>query len=288
MVSLEEQEFFRKTTETIQIVLYICGIILHSLLLYAFVVDPLKCLKNLKMSFVINLAISDFLFCLISPFHVCIQMTTKSSSLQFLVILFASVSYLTIPSISVDRFLMVVYPIKHRCWMNGKVYAVWLSIIWFASAGISYSTKQMRFGVQQNKKELAYGSSYSALFLLTFIVYISVCFALKKHSRKITKQNDERGNRAEELRLLKEKKFMKTIIFIACFTLAGLLPAWILTYTVKNKILSAERLAYVILRLIFRFLQDINFSINPVIYVLCFPNFRKTFLILYRHRRWLI
>ena len=280
MVSLDAQDNFRKISKIIEVFIYIGGIIVHLLLFNAFVRDPLKCLRNLKMVFVINLAISDFLFCLISLFRVVICTTTKTCTfVHFLVILIASVSCLTIPSISVDRFLLVVYPIKHRFWITRKVIAVWLSVIWFIS--VSYSTKRLIVGVEQNYEEPAYGCLFVVFFISTLIVYMSVCYALKKQSRKITKQSEERGSRAEELRLIKEKKFMQTIIFVALITVIGFTPQWFLTHTVKNKILSAESLAYVILHFIAGLLFVINFSINPVIYVLRFPNFRKTFEKLY-------
>ena len=74
--ALSEYEFTRRKAETIHITFRIgfifvdvCGIILHLLLLSAFVKDPLKCFK-LRMSFVINLAIFDFLVCLFSLFMI--------------------------------------------------------------------------------------------------------------------------------------------------------------------------------------------------------------------------
>ena len=64
MVSQEEKDIFENSAMIFaQLFIYICGVILHLLLLYAFLKDPLKCFKNLGMSFVINLAISDLLVC---------------------------------------------------------------------------------------------------------------------------------------------------------------------------------------------------------------------------------
>jgi hypothetical protein len=38
-------------------------------------------------------------------------------------------SLASITSISIDRFLMVAYPIKHRILMRGKVVVLWLTAI---------------------------------------------------------------------------------------------------------------------------------------------------------------
>ena len=65
MVSQEVKRIFSDISMISQIFVCICGVILHSLLLYAFGRDPLKCFKKLS----INLAIADFLVCFISPFR---------------------------------------------------------------------------------------------------------------------------------------------------------------------------------------------------------------------------
>ncbi len=45
----------------------------------------------------------------------------------FLVVSFEMVS---LTSISIDRFLMVAYPIKHCILMKGMVIFLWLAVIW--------------------------------------------------------------------------------------------------------------------------------------------------------------
>ena len=162
-----------------------------------------------------------------------------SSTFHLLNRSFANASCLTIASISIDRLFMVVYPLKHRYWIKGKVIAIWLSCIWLIS--ISYSSKLFIFGFEHNYEELVYGGLVVALLLLSSIAYASICIALKKQSRNITARNASNGNRAEELRLLKEKKFLKTIIFIACITVAGFVSLWILRHWFANKVLQVSR-----------------------------------------------
>ena len=83
-----------------------------------------------------------------------------------------------------------------------------------------YALKQFIFGVEQNYEELVYGARglAAALFLLAAVSYASVYTALKRQSKNITTQNNPSKNRAEEVRLLKEKKFLRTIVIIANIT----------------------------------------------------------------------
>ena len=124
--------------------------------------------------------------------------------------------------------LLVMYPIKHRYWIKKKIIAVWISLIWFLS--VSYSLKRFIFGVEKKHENLMYGSFLVALFSLTSVVYASVYIALKRKLRNRTELNEgsEQRNRAEDVSLLKEKKFLKTIILIASITFACYCPWWIL------------------------------------------------------------
>ncbi len=278
-----EREEIIKYYKISVVVNYIFGIILHLLLLFAFVKDPLKRFKNVGTIFVINLAICDLMVCLLALLLIFKQDPKGwSSALDFPIPLSTSVSILTVVSISVDRFLLIVHPIKHRYWIKRKIIAIWLSCLWIL--GLSYPSKQFIFGYNQNYEDLVYSSIAVALLVLTSIVYGLLYVALKKQSRNMTERNESSQNRAEELRLLREKKFLKTIIFTACFTVAALVPGWILMRGLRNKVLLEDSLVYLILLCIFAFLHAINFAINPLIYIIHFPNYQKTFQILYCRR----
>lgn len=276
MVSRKEKGIFSDSSMISQIFIHICGVILHSLLLYAFSKDPLKCFKNLRMSLIINLAIADFLVCFISPFRFLVEnVADVCPAVEFIGRSCANASLLTIPSISVDRFLMVVYPIKHRQWTKREEIAIWLSCIWLIS--ISYALKRFIFGVEQNYEDLVYDVLAAVLFLLAAISYASVYIALKRQSKSITERNDTNINRSEEVRLLKEKKFLKTIIIIASITVISFIPGGVFKYVFANRIVPVDSIIWYITSL----LMVTNFAINPMIYFIRFPNYRRTFKILF-------
>ena len=285
MLSRQEKEIFMKVIIIIQIFIPFIGIISHVLLLYAFYKDPLKCLKKLGTAFVINLAISDFLACLTMLLQASIFLAADNNENHslpvFFSILFVNVSCLNISSISVDRLLLIVYPIKHRYWIKKKVIAVWISFIWFVC--ISYSLKRLIFGIEKNFEDLLYGSLAAVLFSSTSIVYAFVYKALKNKLKYRTELNEGSEHRPgdDALRLLKEKKFLKTIIVIALITFASYCPWWTLVYVWPENVLARDSLGYWMLLTIYKTFFLINFAINPLIYFLRFLNYQKTFRILY-------
>ena len=141
------------------------------------------------MSFIINLAIADFLVCFISPFRFLVEnVPDVFPVVEFFARSCRNASLLTIPSISVDRFLMVAYPIKHRQWTNRKVIAIWLSCIWLISS--SYALKLFISEVEQNYEDLVHGGLVVVLFSLAGISHNSIYISLKRQSRRIIEQNN--------------------------------------------------------------------------------------------------
>ena len=283
MLSPEGKKIFYHTIVVIQIFIPICGIILHVFLLYAFYKDPLKCLKKLRTAFVINLAVSDFLFCSVMLLQASISAPVGIKETSFLlanISIFGNVSCLTVASISVDRLLLIVYPIKHRYWVRKKLIAVWISLIWFVS--VSYSLKRSILGVEKKYEDLLYGGLIFGLFSLTSLVYASVYIALKKKLKNRTELNEgnELRDRAKDVSLLKEKKFLKTIIFIASITFLSYGPGWILWHMYPS-ITIQESLGSLMFLTAYSLLFLTNFAINPLIYIFRFPNYGKTFQVLY-------
>ena len=57
-------------------------------------------------------------------------------------------------------------------------------------------------------EDALYLGSLATLIVVTGIAYTIVCIVLKKQSRNIMEHNESNRNRAGELRLLKEKRFL--------------------------------------------------------------------------------
>ena len=117
-------------------IINISGVVLNVLLLVAFIIDPLKCFRNSGTYLVMNLSVSD---CLLSIFYLfrTIKLTSFLSTIAyFLVIWTGGVSSVSLTSISIDRFLIVAYPIKHRILMKSKLMIFWILAIWIVTCVI--------------------------------------------------------------------------------------------------------------------------------------------------------
>ena len=261
------------------VIIAILGMISNMLLLVAFAKDPLKCFRNSATYLVINLTVCDCLACLLGPmFHVSVLTTAHSTGWRriytLFVYCFATASMISITSISVDRFLMIAYPLKHRVLVRGKALIVWLAIIWISSS--SFFAVKMFYGDLEKTLDVIIESGGIIIVIFSSVLYASTYYKLKKQSSNIALQNSIKC-RAQEKRILKEKRFLKTIILIACIALVCIVPPLIvfqLSKSMSNVPAS-----------IFAGILYINFAVNPLIYILRFPNYRKTFYLLYCSRR---
>ena len=139
---------------------------------------------------------------------------------------FGNVSFISIASISIDRFLLVAYPLQHRQIINGRmVMILWLSGIWLS--GFALPTLHLFYGHKINDLLVIYCFGTSVI-LYSVVMYVITYLTLKKHSKNIGEQNSTES-RAQETRILKEKKFLKTIILVACIAFLCTVPSMILS-----------------------------------------------------------
>ena len=252
------------------------------LLLIALYKDPLKCFRNSGTYFIVNLSISDLLTCVFVPFFLHVIVIADSSAVfGLLVVSFGNVSFVSIASISVDRCLLVAYPLKHHQLIVGKVMIVWLSGIWLS--GFAIPTLQMFYGDEMNDMLVVYCFSISVI-LLSAVMNAITFSTLKKHSKSIAQQNAT-DSRAQKIRILKEERVLKTIAVIACIAFFCLVPTMIYFPLNDSLKFSENSVATEVLHKLILQIFYINFAVNPLIYVSRLPNYRKTFYLIYCKRR---
>jgi hypothetical protein len=105
---------------------------------------------------------------------------------------------------------------------------------------------------------------------------------LNKQSKNMAVQNSTESL-AQQMRNLKEKRFLKTIILIACIAFACLVPSAIF-WLIYAFLSSTNATLLSILRSIIVSIFYTNFAVNPLIYIIRFPNYRRTFYRLYWKR----
>ena len=230
-----------------------------------------------------NLAVSDCLMCLVAPFYYSpknVVLNTASDLIKFLAFWLEGASLLSITSISVDRFLMVAYPIKHRIFMKGKLIILWLTAIWITSlmlAGLSLT---------YIVKKGSYMARIVAAIVITLsaVMYSSTYYKLKKQTRILAALNSTES-RAQEIRTLKEKQFLTTIILIACLAFSCVIPYMIVYVTYDLLSLRKDTLTFEVMETATKIIFSTNFAVNPLIYILRLPSYRKTFYLLYCRKR---
>ena len=273
-------EFSNESAYRSLLIIPVLGTISNLLLLIAFIKDPLKCFRNSGTCLVMNLAVSDCLTCL---FYFYFVVHPKPFMIyRFFLPLLASASFVSIMSISIDRLLMVAYPMKYRTMMKGKIILLWLAAIWLVSSIIPLLT---------NLSESSVKISLSAMIIfggivviLSLVMYSCTYYKLKIQSRNIVLQNSSQS-RAQVIRILKEKRFLNTIIIIGILALVGVVPSVMYFFIINFIALELDHMASVSAFILSSLLFQFNFAVNPSIYFLRLPNYRKTFYAIYCGRR---
>lgn len=158
--------------------------------------------------------------------------------------------------------------------MTGKFIVVWLACTWLIFSGLSAKT----FFFPSIKNVALQVMNY---FVGTAILFSCVMYGLAYYKLKKLSKNFVLGSissREKQARVMKEKPFLRTIILIACIQIACVVPTTLLLnhHTHFQALLTDGPFAR-ILRLSFGILFYLNFAVNPVVYVLRLPNYRKTF-----------
>jgi hypothetical protein len=253
------------------------GVVLHVLLLNAFAKDPLKCFRNSATYLVANLSVCDLTISLCEPYFDWF----KYLSLDIIMSIVFSASVMTVISIAVDRYLMVVYPFKHKYLLNGKKIVIFIIFIWILASLNGFQehlfapTDFYIFSI----------STYVgvALILTTGLLYVLTSVSLQRQTRNLALHNTSASNRSQAKRLLKEKQFVMTIILITCVTVIGIVPYWMVEHVLKMHDESSLSLDMLLCFLTALFM--FTFATNPLIYFLRFPRYRKSFYILYYWKR---
>jgi hypothetical protein len=256
----------------------ITGAISQVILLVCLIKDPLKCFRNSATYLVANLAVCDLAVVSQMIFGTFASRNPWLCSLSH-ASFYASI--LTILSISVDRYIMVAHPFKHRLLMNGKKAACWIAFIWILS--ISCPLYLCLAGNRSNFRKFKYALLAVAIFLAIFM-YILTCISLKRQAKSLESKD---GRKVHKFRVAREERFLRTVILIVLIALMSLTPATIYGQFKKHGLRkNMERNA---VNCILMTLLCLNFSINPIIYFLRLKNYRKTFFILFCCRlkiRW--
>ena len=223
----------------------------------------------------------DQLTCISAPFSHAMRIHIRHSPSEYFTLWTTFASMAAILSVSIDRFLLVAFPIKHRVLVKGKVIAMWIAAVWLVSCALAILSllRAFRDPKRHNEYEI-YEYAFGEFFIIASgIFYAFTYHNLRKQSKNIAVQNSNES-RALKLRILKEKQFLNTIILIACIALVCTMPSLLFFQFYGSLTLRTNSLEKVFQKILTCVLIT-NFAINPFIYVMRLPNYRKTFVKLY-------
>jgi hypothetical protein len=256
------------------VIICITGIASNLLLLIGFAKDPLKCFRNSATYLVMNLSVTD---CLISLLGLVLRnITVPRFNVEFFYLWITSTSFGSILAVSIDRFVLVAYPIKHRILVDGKVICLWIAAVWIVSL-ILPLLKLIHGRTWSYYIQFSNYAGVMIVIILSAFIHPCTYGKLKKQSKNISLQNSNES-RAQQLRLLKENQFLKTIIIIACITFTCIVPSMVY-FIIFNYSLDFKK-HYIVFKT-FSCIYHINFAVNPFIYVIRLPNYLKTFRMVY-------
>lgn len=262
---------------------FICfiGVTAQVLLLVAFVRNPLKCFRNSATYLVANLSVSDTLF-LIFGFAVSTQSSWYAlGPIAGFIYATSYVSIFTMFSIAIDRYLMVVYPFKHRYLMSGKRSAVWIAFTWIMA--LFFPAKNFIFGRTSQFDSQIITILALVITLASGLAYTLTFLSLRNQARCLAAQENHSGNHSQGARVLKEKEFVKTIIIVCCVTMLTLPPLVIFSQVGLTQDPSSYNNKFnKILRCILTTLFYCNFAVNPFIYIWRLPKYRKSIYLMLR------
>ena len=252
----------------------IAGAISQAILMFCLIRDPLKCFRNSATYLIVNLAVCDLVVVLqmlsgmFGNRNIWLRSTAHTS-------FYASI--LTVVSISIDRYIMVAHPFKHRIYFNGKKVVCWIAFVWVVSFSCPVSL------VLSDNVSIFSDIKYACLaaaIILTISMYTLTIISLKTQAKSLENKD---GRQAHKFRVTTEERFQHTVMIIAAISVVCLTPVTIHSQMMGKKI--DDTLSHRILDCIFKTLLAINFSVNPIIYFVRLQNYRKTFFIVLCRRQ---
>ena len=270
-----------------------CGIVANVLLLLAMYKDPLKCFSNSTSYFIANLAFSDVLNLLfyLSEFCLYIITTDLTYSTQAEMEAKIAVNHLfflstfwSILCLSLERFLSIAWPLWHNVHMTPKVCRYWVMLSWLPNIlVVGIDVILMRI-TDKNNIDIFFtlaGVYTLTIFLASFLFYVLACASIRRHRLRITTRQDNNtshvAQRAAELRLRNESRFINTVLIVIIFLVFGLLPTILIYFGGPNTVEKLTKWFWQCLDVLY----FINLAINPFIYIWRLPKYRKTFVVMY-------
>ena len=240
------------------------------------------------MYLVINLTVADMFvgrfshFLLFQHLSDTCDITKMNLSLELIVIItflhlwFPLTSLTNIAAISLDRMHATIRPFRHRL-IKKWVYGVTIAGVWVLAAMVSTAASILRQYGEEWSHHLYLVHSYCFLFL--FVIFVSYSSIVVKFLCGAHPQHHGAANR--------KRKLTVTLFIMTIVSLLMWLPFTVYCFHLSQssirKFLSFQELKR--LDCFLTILFYMNSLVNPIVYTIRIPEFRKALLLLFKRQR---
>ena len=247
-----------------------------------------RTLRTRAMYLVISLTVADMFvggfshFFQFRSFAYACEIVKKELSLELNVIIdvlfawFPLISLTNIAVISLDRMHATIRPFRHRL-IKKWVYGVTIAGVWVLAAMVSTATLILEQYVEEFSHHLFFWQSYCCLCL--FVICVSYSSIVVKF---LCGAHPQRHGAANRQRKLTVTLFIMTIVSLlmwlphTTFTIYFQSRSWIFLLSVQD----IYRLEYSL-----KILYLMNSFVNPIVYTIRMPEFRRALLLLFKRQR---
>ena len=275
---------------TLCVFLLTFGLTGNAMLLLALWRDPLRCFRNITAYFIQNIAVVDGLGLIVSYAILITAVKTHSPVYvgsnhmrQFkpFMVFLTVLTNLSLTSFAVERFVSITKPFFHNIYFTKeRVRLGFVVMLIFGLVCVAIDQ-----GIYRLVQEVPI-SSYVVeilVFLIcltaTFSLYFACFVSIKRQQRRFKRSNmtDVTG-KAFKMKLLNERRFLVTITIISCMTVLFWAPAFIVLLPFR---IQGDKELHKQFLTVLPCFAAVHGSINPVVYLLRLPNYKKTFYKLY-------
>ena len=201
-------------------------------------------LQSYSENFIFSLALSDIMVAaLVLPFDIIYWITFPRWPLGGLVcnlwnslfFLSLTASILNLTSISIDRFLAVVFPLRYHTWMTPTLNKIMIGCVWVYSSVIAV----LIFSLLEPPEDEMYSFDLNPFFhgfllignvvfpfLIMIVLYYKIYIIAKRHARRAgitTSSSSKSSSSASYRKFARELKLAKTLgIVVLCFVICWL------------------------------------------------------------------
>ena len=261
------------------------GVICNSLLIIAILFDPLKVLRKGAWFTIFNLSIADLIaagsnFMNIGAVKFPIKNEISAGIFFYLWMFGVSASFMLLTFLTIQTYIIVKYPIQSRFIISGKKICLSCLVIWTLATLLGFGSVLHRI-----KKDFAFELSMKiyisqiAVLELTVVVQLLLKVLI---IREIVASARNIEGEAERRDHTKYKEVAKTVVILIVILIVTALPYFAakqIEYLYKLRVVRGDEL----IRLFSNYYEPVavlNFALNPILYSLRLPDYRRSLLAL--------